>query len=64
VQPKLIMNNVVEQLDAMLAGSAEESGFYKPLTALPATCRNRSRRWLRSAYARSIATSSGRLLRD
>ena len=35
VQPKLVMENVVEQLDAMLAEGVEGSAFYKPLTAFP-----------------------------
>jgi uncharacterized protein (DUF885 family) len=56
VQPKLIMNNVVEQLDAMLAGRVEESGFYKPLTAFPANIPQTEQTRLRSAYARSIGT--------
>jgi uncharacterized protein (DUF885 family) len=56
VQPKLVMNNVVEQLDAMLAGTVEESGFYKPLTAFPANVPQSEQARLRSAYRRSIET--------
>ena len=35
VQPKLVMDNVVEQLDAMLAEGVEGSSFMKPLTDVP-----------------------------
>ena len=36
MQPKLVMANVVEQLDAMLAEGVEGSSFYKPVTNFPA----------------------------
>ena len=35
VQPKLVMANVVEQLDAMLAEGVEGSSFLKPVTKIP-----------------------------
>ncbi len=56
VQPKLIMNNVVEQLDAMLAGGVQESSFYKPVTAFPADIPAAEQARLRTAYARSVET--------
>jgi uncharacterized protein (DUF885 family) len=54
VQPKLIMNNVVEQLDAMLAEGVEGSSFYKPVTNFPAEIPTADQERLRAAYRQSI----------
>ncbi len=55
VQPKLIMTNVVEQLDAMLAESVEGSSFYRPLTKFPADIAVADQTRLKTAYAQAIS---------
>ena len=54
VQPKLIMANVVEQLDAMLAESVEGSSFYRPLTKFPAAVPAADQARLKTAYSQAI----------
>jgi uncharacterized protein (DUF885 family) len=54
VQPKLVMANVVEQLDNLLAQGIEGSTFYKPLLMLPADLPASERRRLTAAYAAFI----------
>ena len=56
VQPRLVMTNVVEQLDAMLAEGVEGSSFYRPVADFPAEVPEADRPRLRAAYARSIST--------
>ncbi|HYD36169.1 MAG TPA: DUF885 domain-containing protein, partial [Allosphingosinicella sp.] len=56
VQPKLVMANALEQLDAMLAEGVEGSAFYRPLTSFPAEIGEPDRQRFRSAYAESIST--------
>ena len=56
VQPKLIMTNVLEQLEAMLAEGVEGSAFYRPVTNFPAEIGEPDRQRFRSAYAESIST--------
>jgi uncharacterized protein (DUF885 family) len=56
VQPRLVMANVVEQLDAMLAEGVEGSSFYRPVANFPAEVPEADRARLRAAYARSIST--------
>jgi uncharacterized protein (DUF885 family) len=56
VQPKLVMTNVVEQLDAMLAEGVEGSSFYRPVAAFPAEVPEADRGRLRAAYVQSIST--------
>ena len=56
VQPRLVMENVLGQLDAMLAGPVEQSSFYQPLTRFPDTIAEPERARLRAAYAETIAT--------
>ncbi|HET9637614.1 MAG TPA: DUF885 domain-containing protein [Allosphingosinicella sp.] len=56
VQPKLVMANVLEQLDAMLAEGVEGSSFYRPVANFPAEIPEADRPRLRAAYARSIST--------
>src|SRR5687767_2090680 len=55
VQPKLIMTNVVEQLDAMLAEGVEGSSFYRPLTKFPAEVPAADQARLKTAYAQAIS---------
>lgn len=65
VQPKLIMNNVLEQLDALLAPGLEGSDFYAPAKAFPDTIPAADQARLRSAYAkaagRGVLPALGRL---
>ena len=55
VQPKLVVENVVEQLDQMLGESVEGGAFYKPLTAIPASVPAAEQERLRAAYRQSIS---------
>jgi uncharacterized protein (DUF885 family) len=54
VQPRLVMENVLEQLDALLAEGIEGSSFYKPVTAFPAAIGASDQARLRAAYAASV----------
>ncbi|HEX8622175.1 MAG TPA: DUF885 domain-containing protein [Allosphingosinicella sp.] len=56
VQPKLVMANVLEQLDSMLADTVEGSAFYRPVANFPAEIGEADRQRLRAAYAESIST--------
>ena len=56
VQPKLVMDNVVEQLDAMLAEGVEGSSFMKPLTKFPGDFSAADKARLKGAYTQSIST--------
>src|SRR5215213_10224116 len=53
---KLVMANVLEQLDAMLAEGVEGSSFYRPVANFPADVPEADRPRLRAAYAQSIST--------
>ena len=55
VQPKLVAENVVEQLNQMLAEGVEGSSFYKPVTAIPAAVPSAEQARLKAAYRDSIA---------
>jgi uncharacterized protein (DUF885 family) len=55
VQPRLVMANVVEQLDAMLAEGVEGSSFYRPVANFPAEVTEADRPRLRAAYAQAIS---------
>ncbi|MFL6723955.1 MAG: DUF885 domain-containing protein [Sphingomicrobium sp.] len=55
VQPRLVVQNVVEQLDQMLADGVEESAFFKPLTAFPASVPAAEQERLKTAYRQSIS---------
>ena len=55
VQPRLVMANVVEQLDAMLAEGVERSSFYRPVANFPAEVPEADRPRLRAAYSQSIS---------
>jgi uncharacterized protein (DUF885 family) len=54
VQPKLVMNNVVEQLDSMVADGVEGSAFYKPATMFPADMPAADQARLKAAYAAKV----------
>jgi uncharacterized protein (DUF885 family) len=54
VQPRLVMENVLEQIDALLAEGVEGSSFYKPVTAFPAEIGAADQSRLRAAYAASV----------
>jgi uncharacterized protein (DUF885 family) len=56
VQPRLVMENVLGQLDVLLTGPVEQSSFYQPLTKFPAEVAEPDRARLRAAYAESIST--------
>jgi uncharacterized protein (DUF885 family) len=56
VQPKLVVQNVIEQLDQLLADQVEASAFYKPLTAFPAAVPAGDQERLKTAYRASIGT--------
>ncbi len=55
LQPRLVMENVVEQLDALLAEGVEGSSFMKPLAAFPADVPTADQARLRAGYTRSVA---------
>jgi uncharacterized protein (DUF885 family) len=52
--PKLVMQNVVDQLDALIAQGVEGSTFYKPVTKFPATVSAADQARLKAAYAAFI----------
>lgn len=54
VLPRLIMNNVLEQLDAMVSPGVEESDFYAPIKAFPAEISAAERARLTAAYTKVI----------
>jgi len=54
VQPRLVMENVLEQLDAMLAEGVEGSAFYRPVANFPADVPAAEQTRLKTAYAASI----------
>ncbi len=55
VQPRLVVQNVVEQLDELLAEDVEGGSFFKPLTAMPATISAADQDRLKTAYRQSIS---------
>src|SRR5205085_8660429 len=54
VQPKLVMANVVEQLDAMLAEGVEGSSFYRPIANFPADIPAADQARFKAAYTQAI----------
>jgi uncharacterized protein (DUF885 family) len=54
VQPKLVMNNVLAQLDSIVGGGVEGSTFYKPVTKFPETIPVADQARLRAQYAAFI----------
>jgi len=53
-QPKLVMENILDQLDRQMAGGAEASPFYQPIKDLPADFAASDRERLASAYRAMI----------
>ena len=58
VQPRLVMVNVVEQLDAMLAEQGASSSFLKPVQKFPATIPAADQARLKAAY---VAAEAGKI---
>jgi uncharacterized protein (DUF885 family) len=56
VQPKLVVDVVVEQLDALIAQGVEKSTLYGPINAFPETIGAADRARLTAAYAQAIRT--------
>ncbi len=54
VQPKLVVRNVIEQLDALIAQGVEGSTFYGPVKHFPDTIGTADQVRLRAAYAAII----------
>lgn len=54
VQPKLVMNNVVGQLDAIIGDKVEASTFYKPVTKFPDSVPAAEQSRLKAKYAAFI----------
>jgi uncharacterized protein (DUF885 family) len=52
--PKLVMQNVVDQLNALIEQGVEGSTFYKPVTKFPATVSAADQARLKTAYAKFI----------
>ena len=54
VQPKLVMDNVVEQLNAMLAEGVDGSSFLKPALTIPAAIPAAEQARFKAAYRQSV----------
>ena len=54
VQPRILMERVLPQLEAQITDEVEESLFYRPIAAMPDTFADADRERLRQAYARAI----------
>ena len=54
VEPKLVINNIIEQLDIQLAGGIEGSPYYGPIKAFPATIPAADQARLRAAFVSAI----------
>ncbi len=55
-QPKLVVNNMVGQLDDLIAQGVDKSTFYGPIRKMPATFEDADKTRLTSAYRAAIAT--------
>jgi uncharacterized protein (DUF885 family) len=55
-QPRLVVNNVIGQLDTMLEQGVEGSTFYLPVQNFPETVPEAERERLRTAYRQSITS--------
>ena len=55
-QPKLVVNNVIDQLDTLIAQGIEGSTFYKPVAKFPAEIPAADQARLKAAYAEKIRT--------
>ncbi|WP_177179164.1 DUF885 family protein [Sphingomonas sp. OV641] len=65
--PRLVVQNVIGQLDNILAGASEASLFYQPVTKFPAAVGAADRTRLAKAYAqqvRDVLNPAHRRLRD
>jgi len=56
VQPRLVVQNVVDQLDAMLAEGVPGSSFMKPVQAFPEDVPAADQARLKAAYAQSVSS--------
>jgi uncharacterized protein (DUF885 family) len=56
VQPKLVMENVLQQLDMMIGEGVEGSAFYRPVARFPADVPAADQARLRAAYGQAIRT--------
>jgi uncharacterized protein (DUF885 family) len=54
VQPKVLMEKVLPQLEAMLVDDAKKSTFYEPVTNMPATFSEEDKSRLQQAYTKAI----------
>jgi uncharacterized protein (DUF885 family) len=54
VEPKLLVNNMIQQLDLQFANGAEGSPYYGPVKAFPATIPAAEQARLRAAYLAAI----------
>ncbi|TRW17127.1 DUF885 domain-containing protein [Glacieibacterium frigidum] len=55
VQPKLVVNNVIGQLDTLLAAGVEGAVMYKPVTKFPAGIPEAEQVRLKAAYRAAVA---------
>lgn len=55
VQPKLVVNNVIGQLDTLLAAGVEGAVMYKPVTKFPASFSDADKARLTAAYRSAVA---------
>jgi uncharacterized protein (DUF885 family) len=56
VQPKILVQNIIAEVDVMLALKPEDTPFYKPLLAMPAAIAPADQTRLRDAYRETIET--------
>ena len=56
VQPKLVVNNVIGQLDTLIAQGVEGSTYYMPIKAMPASFSAADKARLTRAYQASLRT--------
>jgi uncharacterized protein (DUF885 family) len=56
-QPKIVVRNVIAEVDTMLAARVEDTPFYKPILNMPATIATADRERLTRAYSDAIAKS-------
>ncbi len=56
VQPRIIVTNVLAEVDVMLALKTQDTPFYKPVTAFPAAIAPADQARLAAAYSQAIET--------
>lgn len=67
VHPRLVVDNMIAQFDALIAQGVERSTFYAPVTMFPASIPAAERARLRAAYAaqvRDVIQPAHRRIRD